>query len=358
MSSSKTIIKWHQLGLWEPLTTAAKDRGAQIKIICPISEDNCNLIKQLSERGSSNIQVINGQEIQSSVFIIDNREFFRIEDNGGIDIEDSAKPISIMVHSNSRKGVQIYKSFFNALWIQSELYEKIKNQERAEKEFINIAAHELRTPIQVVLGFAEVLVNRISTEPEQTYMQSILRNARRLQTLTEQILDVTKIESQLLKLDLQEFNICEKICDIIRDAEDSEASKKNIKLKFQYGGNNSGERVDPIVVRADKFRIFEVLSNLLRNAIKFTEIGGEITIGAEVKGSRVIISVKDAGKGIDSNLVPRLFTKFATTSETGTGLGLYIAKNIVEAHGGRIWAENNRNGKGATFAFSLPVKSV
>jgi signal transduction histidine kinase len=358
LSSSKTITKWHQLGLWEPLINAAKYRGAKIKIICPISEENSKLIEQLQQDGSGKIQIINGQEMQSSVFIIDNREFFRIEsDDNSIDIGNSSGPVNIMVHSNSRKGVEIYKSFFNALWIQSELYEKIKSQETAEKEFINIAAHELRTPVQVILGFAEVLVNRIHAEPDHTYMQSILRNARRLQTLTEQILDVTKIESQLLKLDLEDFDICEKIRSIMKDVGDSEAAKKNISLEFESeDGDTLIQKLEPLIVQADKTRIFEVLSNLIRNAIKFTESGGRITVGIKVSECHVIVSVRDTGKGIDSNMLPKLFTKFSTKSDSGTGLGLYIAKNIVEAHGGRIWAENNRNGKGAIFAFSLPLK--
>jgi signal transduction histidine kinase len=111
---------------------------------------------------------------------------------------------------------------------------------------------------------------------------------------------------------------------------------------------------EPIFVEADKVRIFEVLSNIIRNAIKFTS-EGTITVKAHADGKNVQVDVRDSGAGIDPDIVPRLFTKFATTSNQGTGLGLFISKNIVEAHGGRIWAENNKDGKGATFSFTLPL---
>ena len=110
-------------------------------------------------------------------------------------------------------------------------------------------------------------------------------------------------------------------------------------------------------VNADKVRICEVISNLLGNAIKFTtkEAGRNITIKAEKKDSQAIVSIKDTGSGIDPEIKPKLFSKFVTNSPGGTGIGLFISKSIVEAHGGRIWAENNADGKGATFTFSLPL---
>jgi len=112
-----------------------------------------------------------------------------------------------------------------------------------------------------------------------------------------------------------------------------------------------------IFIEADRGRLNQVVSNLLNNAIKFTNKEGIIITTAEKKDTHVVISVKDTGTGIDPEILPRLFTRFATKSEskTGTGLGLFISKNIVEAHGGRIWAENNSHEKGATFTFSLPL---
>jgi two-component system sensor histidine kinase VicK len=115
-----------------------------------------------------------------------------------------------------------------------------------------------------------------------------------------------------------------------------------------------------VFVEADNVRINEVISNLIKNAIQFTK-EGIITIAAEeekMNYNEIQVSVKDTGKGIDPEIMPRLFTKFATKSVTGTGLGLFISKAIVEAHGGRIWGENNADGKGATFAFSLPLSRI
>jgi signal transduction histidine kinase len=110
-----------------------------------------------------------------------------------------------------------------------------------------------------------------------------------------------------------------------------------------------------VIIEGDKERITQVISNLLSNAIKFTDKGGEISLNIERDAQQVIVSVKDNGQGISPEIYARLFTKFATISSVGTGLGLYISKSIVEAHGGKMWAENNSYGKGATFTFSLPI---
>ena len=109
-----------------------------------------------------------------------------------------------------------------------------------------------------------------------------------------------------------------------------------------------------IIVWGDKGRISQVISNLLSNALKFTT-DGSIYIISEKKDDHAIVSIKDTGTGIDSEVFPRLFSKFASKSFSGTGLGLFIAKSIIEAHGGKIWAKNNTGGNGATFTFSLPI---
>jgi signal transduction histidine kinase len=197
-------------------------------------------------------------------------------------------------------------------------------------------------------------------------LEVMIRNARRLQILTEDILDVTKIESQALKLRLEKTNLNDLVSDIIGDYKRSEIGKlkSNVKIRFEPYDKDSG-----IFVNVDRGRIFQVISNLLSNALKFTE-QGSITVAIDKKISKnnndnnqVIVSVKDTGTGIDPEILPRLFTKFATKSVVGTGLGLYISKSIVEAHGGKIWAENNINNnnkldgqtrRGSTFYFTLP----
>jgi signal transduction histidine kinase len=275
---------------------------------------------------------------------------------------------------------------------------QLKLNEKAQKEFINVAAHELRTPIVPILGLSELLYSQMNKnmpddddegrkqllqpEPQekqqkQGFLQKkkqleklevIIRNASRLQRLTEDILDVTKIESQTLKLRLEKANLNDLISDIIGDYTGSEIGKlkSNVKIRFEPNDKDSS-----IFVNVDRVRISQVISNLISNALKFTE-EGSITVAINNKISKdnidnnqVIVSVKDTGTGIDPEILPRLFTKFATKSDVGTGLGLYISKSIVEAHGGKIWAENNNNNnnldgqirRGSTFYFTLPSSS-
>jgi signal transduction histidine kinase len=232
--------------------------------------------------------------------------------------------------------------------------EELRSLDRLKDEFIDVAAHELRTPIQPILGLSDLLLSKTGNIEQYNELLSVInRNAMRLNRLSDDILDATKIESKSLELKREQFNLNGIILNAIDDLPLSkEFSSKNIQLLYE---------ARDILLEADKSRITEVFSNLLTNAIKFTQ-KGTITISVEIdKISKddnknwVIVSVKDTGKGIDINILPRLFSKFASKSEKGTGLGLFISKSIVEAHGGRMWAENNIDGKGATFSFSLPL---
>ena len=240
--------------------------------------------------------------------------------------------------------------------------EQLKVHDKMQKEFINIAAHELRTPIMPILGEAEYIEHQFNDRKRKVVVENeqialIIRNAKRLERLASDILDVSKIESQSLKLNKERFNLNNVLYDTIQDIRNRIADDNGLdgSVKVYY-------KPTDIIVEADKGRITQVVSNLLNNAVKFTQ-KGTITISVDLESKRednyndnVVISVKDTGHGIDSEMLPNLFTKFATKSETaGTGLGLFISKSIVEAHGGKIWAQNNPNGRGATFAFSLPL---
>nr|MDQ3975418.1 HAMP domain-containing histidine kinase [Thermoproteota archaeon] len=250
-----------------------------------------------------------------------------------------------------------YDSMFESLWKQTQLNEELKCNEKMQKEFINIAAHELRTPVQPILGMAELLElsfegGKEKIEISKDDIELILRNAKRLERLSSDVLETARIESQSLRLNKERFGLKEVISGSIRDAE-SQIDDQDITIRY-----------DPkdIVVNADKGRISEVISNILDNAIKFTR-KGRIAIYTEVKTNNnhntyddeAIVLIRDEGAGIDSEIASRLFSKFATNSQKGTGLGLYISKSIVEAHGGKIWAKNNEDEKGATFGFSLPL---
>jgi signal transduction histidine kinase len=270
--------------------------------------------------------------------------------------EEFSEAIGLVIFSNNKASVESSKSFFELLWnerIQQEKlkeYEKLKEADKMKTEFIHVAAHELRSPIQPILGLSEVLLNReVNIEQYNEFLNTIYRNAKRLQQLTENILDVTKIESHTLKLHKEKVNINEKIQNVINDVRSQIHNPDKLKIVF-------AEPKNPVYVEADKIRLYQTIANLLTNAIKFTK-EGTISISADVKhnNNELIISVKDSGEGIHPVIMPRLFTKFASKSFIGTGLGLFISKSIIEAHGGRIWAENNIDGKGATFAFTLPL---
>jgi signal transduction histidine kinase len=263
--------------------------------------------------------------------------------------------------------------------------EQLKVQERAQKEFINIAAHELRTPIQPILGLSEILRPRLSRgtgQEGQDLLDIIIRNAKRLQRLAEDILDVTRIESQSLRLKKEEFDLNEVVSYVVDDYR-NQLQKLNTGSMTTNISNNEVKLVytpnkENILIEADKGRITQVISNLMSNAIKFTrQIRTEGENGLQSQGQvkekaisvsvekndpqkEAIVSIKDTGLGIDPEILPRLFSKFASKSFEGTGLGLFISKSIIEAHGGKIWAENNDDNnkdgsKGATFYFSLAL---
>lgn len=232
---------------------------------------------------------------------------------------------------------------------------QLEIHDNMQKEFINVAAHELRTPIMPILGEAELIENDIGDNDyarvSKEQISSIIRNAKRLDRLAADILDVTNIEGKSLKLNKASFDIDEILSELVteysRQIEGDIA--KNKKLKILY---------EPIHVKifADKYRITQVISNIINNAIKFTD-QGVITIIGKVNSTELSVQISDTGKGIDHEIISRLFDKFVSRSEQGTGLGLFISKNIIESHGGTIIGFNQENGTGATFIFTLPLNS-
>jgi signal transduction histidine kinase len=258
--------------------------------------------------------------------------------------------------------------------------EVLRQKDRLKDEFINVAAHELRTPIQPILSLCYVLGHRIKKgngtgtaavaaassqqrqEEEEQLLDIIIRNVKRLHRLAEDILDVTRIEGKDLTLNLQRFDLIAALSDIVRDSRQQiHQTGRNLKLVFEneeISGSSSNNN-NEIFVTADRNRINQVIYNLLSNAIKFTEqgiISVKVVVDSnEHNKEEAVISIKDTGIGIHSDMIPQLFTKFSSKSFQGMGLGLFISRNIIEAHGGRIWAENNPDGIGATFYFTLPL---
>jgi two-component system sensor histidine kinase VicK len=362
-ANSKAIVRAKRLGILDYLITASK-RGAVIKIITPITEENLQFTEQFCEK-APNIRILNGGASHSGLFIVDGTKFLRFELKEP-KAEEFSDAIGFVLYSNSKVGAYSTRSFFELLWNEHIQYEKLKEADNMKNEFINVAAHELRTPIQPILGLTQILQSKIKDTKQSELLDAIVRNARRLGRLTNDILDVTKIESQSLNLKKEQFNLNDVISNTIEDIVANIDFIKNIQqknmIKLLYQPYD-------IFVEADKARITQVISNLLNNAIKFTEVkekdgrAGTISISVKNIDAEALVSVTDTGIGIDPEIMPRLFSKFTSKSYQGTGLGLFISKSIIEAHGGRIWAENNKiikDGrgqveKGATFTFSLPL---
>jgi signal transduction histidine kinase len=311
------------------------------------------------------------KSLESTVglLVVDRKESLIIETKDDSK-DNSYDAAGLAAYSNSKPIALAYASIFDSLWKQTELhqklnkmYEQLKTHDKMQKEFIDIAAHELRTPIQPILGLTGELIRSNNSKDkglagaaQVESLEVIMRNAMRLNRLADDILDVTKIESESLNLKKEFFNLNDIITNIITNIVNSQQGDL-IKLVYQPRD---------IFVKADKARIAQVIYNILDNAVKFSKAEdnkrqgvGIINIDAEKIDDQAFVSIKDTGIGIDPGIMPRLFEKFASKSYQGTGLGLYICKSIVEAHGGRIWAENNNinSGRGATITFTLPLTS-
>jgi two-component system, OmpR family, sensor histidine kinase VicK len=337
----------------------AIERGVKVRILIPAAELE---IKQLINLVNLGFPYIDIRAIDESLYarigimVVDRKESLIIETKDDAK-NNSFDVMGLAAYSNSKPIALSYTSVFESLWLQTELYEQLKVHDKMQKEFMNIAAHELRTPLQPILGFAEVLrfgKQKIKGQ-QDLLLDAIIRNSKRLQRLTYDILDVTRIESQSLKLKKEQFNLNDVIISTVNGITtntDFKNENRNVRLLYQLDNNNNSI----FFVEADKEKLVQVISNLLSNAIKFTKEGTITITTARKKDNQVVIGVKDTGTGIESDILPRLFSKFTTKSFSGIGLGLFICKSIVEAHGGKIWAENNNNRhgeKGASFYFTL-----
>jgi signal transduction histidine kinase len=240
-----------------------------------------------------------------------------------------------------------------------KLNEDLKKNDAMQKEFINIAAHELRTPVQSIVGYLEMVKN--FPENFRKYLEPLERNSERLYRLTEDILDIARIESNNFKLNKEKFDIGQ----LITETADEFITKnkiinqeKNNEIQLIYPNKYNQNDIDKnkeLLVYADKNRIQQVVLNLLSNASKFTKDGKIVIKINKEYDNQIKVSIQDDGKGIDKEILPTLFTKFNTKSEAGTGLGLYLSKNIINSHGGYIRGYNNLDGApGATFEFTIP----
>ena len=374
----RAFIRQEKIGAIQFAKDVAKERNVKIRIMIPadkLIEQKVQQLKQYCQNDNNTIDVRYiaqmSEETKATILVADRKAslVMEIKDDSKTTFRDA---IGLSTYSNSKAGVSSYVAIFENLWKQAELYdqlkeahEKLKIHDKMQEEFINIAAHELRTPIQPILGLTEVMRSKLTDRKEEAELLNVIsRNANRLRQLTENILDVTKIESNSLQLNKERFSLHELILNVISDCKSQSKEYGNVKVQFL-----STEGDDDVFIQADKTRINQVISNLLNNAISFTQQlksqeNTNISVTLEERTNddnskkAVVVTIKDTGVGIAPEIMPRLFTKFATKSYQGTGLGLFISKSIVEAHGGKIWAENNKEGKGATFSFTLPFVSL
>ena len=370
------FLRENRIGVIEELKKSAKENNVNVRIITP-SNDVVEKILQDTEsaavrKGQQGKEEEKGFEVQRTniqfketavttvtTLVVDRKESLAIEKTDDSKLE-FIEAIGLSTYSDSEPTVMSYVSIFEGLWKQAELVDQLEAHDKMQREFINIASHEMKTPTQAILGTTGLL--KYYPQRKDELIGIIQRNAKRLQTLIGNILDVTRIESQTLILNKEQFDIRDLVSSVIEDYKDR-TKGSNIKLSIKNINNNN-----PIFVEADGDRIIQVLSNLLSNSIKFTN-QGEISINLFEKiqdegdgKTEVLVSVTDTGSGINSEIFGRLFSKFASKSYQGTGLGLFICKSIIQAHGGRIWAENNIIGAdsstGATFTFSLPTPTT
>src|SRR5215471_10882582 len=343
------------MGLLQLLKEATEKRHVHVRILIPGDEQ----IKDTIDEAVKVCPLVDFRvaeeylQTRITIVLVDKKDCMIVE------LRDDTKDSSyyaagLATYSNSKSIISSYVSIFESLWKQNELYEQLKIHDRMQKEFINVAAHELRTPIQPILGLADILRTQIKDVEQQEILDITIRNAKRLQHLSYDILDAAKIEGRSLELNKEEFNINNVVMNAMTDLTSGRDFLKHEKIKLIYNPRQD------ILIKADKGRISQVISNLLSNAIDFTAEGTILVTIEKDKinnnNETIIVSVKDPGQGIDQAIMPRLFTKFTSKSYKGTGLGLFISKGIIESHGGKIWGENNSDGRGAKFSFSLPTR--
>jgi two-component system, OmpR family, sensor histidine kinase VicK len=370
--TNKAFERQERIGIIGLVKQVAREKNLRVRMLVHVEnlENSQELVqepfplKENYQQGPSNniyiryIAEHQSAELQETILIVDRKFSFVIEliDDTKATFEEA---IGLATYSNSKSTAFSYVSIFESLWKQTELYQKLnelnerlQEHNKIQEEFISVAAHELRNPIQPILGLSQILLSKKGNieQDDKQLLNVIIRNAKRLYKLTENILDATKIENQSLKVNKQYCRFNDIITNVLADHKKEKENNKQRKIKLAYSNN------DNIIVNADAERLTQVVSNLLSNAIKFTSKGEiSVNITRDDTEQQIVVSVTDTGQGIDPEIMPRLFTKFATKSIVGTGLGLYISKKIIEAHGGKMWAENNSDGIGATFSFTLPL---
>jgi len=371
IATPNSLKRNYKEGIISKLIEASEKRNVSVYLVIPTYDNDKLRIDifqshQLEKNYKFQMKFIAPVTTQThkikTTFLIVDKKFVFIKDVKD-DIKDNfIEAVGYATLHTSKSRAESYNFIFDTVWRQADLYEslkeanknllysyeKLEEHDAMEKEFVNLAAHELRTPSQSIIGYSEML--RDSPERNKRYEEAILRNAERLHSLVTNMLSIARIESQTMKLNKTNLDLNTKIENVINDVSQIELEAED-KVRIEFKPS------DKINIIADEEKILQVFANLLNNALKFTNKGViNISASHNEEADKAIVTIRDSGSGIDPDIIPHLFSKFKTKSEKGLGLGLYISKSIVDAHRGKIEAYNNPNSEGATFVITLPLK--
>ncbi|HEY6657599.1 MAG TPA: HAMP domain-containing sensor histidine kinase [Nitrososphaeraceae archaeon] len=363
----RRLIRADGLTTMRELIQAQKE--IKIRILTPFDEKISDLVNDLKKFSNIDLKFLaEPLHLKVTIAVVDRSHSMAVELVND-DVDNSIDAMGLSTYSNSKSTVLYYVSIFESLWKQAdiykkaeELYDQLKYKNETQRQFLNIAAHELRNPIQPILGLAEVMLSNknLNVIQQEELLRIIINNAKKLHFLTNNLLDVARIDENLFSLELQEFDIVGLANEVIKEVRNQITNNRKIQINLQCTEKS-------LHVIGDKIRLNQVFLNLINNAIKYTD-EGDILVSIKRGNNNgnnsnsnnnendtvALVQIIDKGLGIQEDIKQKLFSKFTKGKKVGTGLGLFICKNIVESHGGNIWAENNPD-KGATFSFTIPT---
>ncbi|MGD1838671.1 MAG: sensor histidine kinase [Nitrososphaeraceae archaeon] len=349
----RTAIGEKGYDILESLKTS--NNNIKIRILTPYNNKIENIARSLKTDLDIEIRYL-AETIQMklSVIVVDRVHSLAVEidnDNAG----NSSSAIGISTYSNSKQTVLYYVVIFESLWQQANLYREIEElytQLKLKDENISVVAHDMRSPLSPIINSAELIRDRdnIDESAKKDLLNVIITSAKKLTNLTDNLLEMSKIDRQLLNLNIENVDLVEILKNSIVEAQNILLYKtKDIKIIPRFAKSS-------VMMNIDLLKINQVIYNLISNSIKFTPNGKiEIILDSYIDDKYILIQIKDTGIGITDEIKSSIFNKFVTRSESGIGLGLYICKSIIDAHSGKIWANNNKDGKGATFNVILPI---
>lgn len=336
-------------------------KGIQIKIMTLPNQEYLSEISKIKTKYTNiifrDVEQVNTLFNRIMLFDKETTVIWEVKDDDQIKHTDA---LGKAIFIDGIKTSETIASIFDILWNLSETHaslkeahQKLKLHDKVQSRFMDIVTHELRTPLQSILGITEILKEDVKNIEQKLMLRIIMANAKKLQRMSENILDITRLEGNILYLNKEEFNLNELGKSTVIDYITNTDSNRSISFVYQNFDNS-------YVVRADKNRIAQVIQNLIDNSVRFTNNDGKIVLTLSEKTIHckeiVVLSVTDNGEKLRPEILSRLFTKFSLDSHYGVGIGLYLSKKLIEAHNGRIWALNNRNETGCTFSFGIPIK--